>query len=136
MKQKYFADSLKIAYTKKTFPNRIKPVSIITDECPEDIKMLLLTIQDALGCSFDLSYEIVHDAADFINNDGNAEAESHEFASLYTADRLDYIDNSNQQEISDIFKEMGCDDIATAAAIWYDQKAIEAFNALKSAYDE
>lgn len=47
-------------------------------------------------------------------------------ASVYTSTRLEYLNIWNQDEISDIMREYGTEDIATACAIWYDRQVEQA----------
>ena len=77
----------------------------------------------------DLGYEITAKALDIMAevdfNDlprFDAFELEQDMASVYTAERLGYINVSNQSEISDVMRDYDAEDIATAAAIWYDDK--------------
>jgi len=86
----------------------------------------------------DIGYEIAYRAAAFLEDadpkdfdtEGNYTGDMPELASVWTFERLSYLNNDNQRDISDILKEYGCEDIATAAAIWYNQQVAEAINLL------
>lgn len=47
-------------------------------------------------------------------------------ASVYTADRLAYLDLHNEDEISELMRECGEHSIATACAMWYDRQVEQA----------
>lgn len=96
-------------------------------ELNDDVNSLDLTYQianSALNVLYEVEYKDLP-AFDVYEHDG-------EYASVYTADRLGYLNSANQQEISDKIREYDCDDIATAAAIWYDEKVKELVAALKA----
>lgn len=89
------------------------------------------------GAGFDLSYEIMAKACDVVSqqdieelagDDGFYEAEE---ASVYTAERLSYLNIHNQQDISDKMKEYDCEDIQTACAYWYDEQVRSACEQLR-----
>lgn len=102
----------------------------------ETIKDAMLNIQhDIEAGDFDLSYEIMASAcgviADIDLSDLNeAELNETETASVYTATRLSYANNSNQSDISDIAKEYNVD-FATACAVWYDNQVRNACEQLR-----
>jgi len=124
-----------------------KDIQIIKKNIPEEVHDALLDIQRNLEVGFEISYDIVSDACDIIHDrltPDEAEKEDEdiistsdlldhngiETASCYTSEQLRYISSTNQHEISDIIKECELDDIASAAAIWYDRKVEEACIAL------
>jgi len=85
-------------------------------------------------------YEIFSKACDIIANidiseitNDNAEdiINEAEPASVYTSDRLEYLNIWNEDEISDIMKEYSIDSISTACAVWYDQQAQNAARLLR-----
>lgn len=43
-------------------------------------------------------------------------------ASVYTYQRLQYLDANNDQEITDTLKECNCTTISEACAVWYDRQ--------------
>ena len=83
---------------------------------------------DNIGGQDDLSYEICAKACnevaecdmDMLEGESDDIFYEMECASVYTSDRLAYLNMNNQSEISDKMKELGLDDIATACAVWYD----------------
>lgn len=112
---------------------------IIIDKCNEEIKNILMKLiydENIGGCS-DLSYEIVACACGLFDDietikDLQEEGDSceAELSSVYTAERLSYLNLNNQGEITDIMEEWGNGtDIQTACAIWYD-------NMVRSAYED
>ena len=77
---------------------------------------------------FDLNYEIMNDALnelydqDFKDlSDYDVYNSESEYASVYTSERLSYLNNWTEDEITEVMKEYECD-IQTACAIWYDQQ--------------
>jgi hypothetical protein len=87
---------------------------------------------DRIGGAEDLSYEICARACGLIadNTDGDDLENTDignddifydmECASVYTAERLGYLNIWNESEISDKMKELGIESIQTACAVWYD----------------
>ena len=78
---------------------------------------------------FDLDYKIMDSALIELSEvefEDLAEYEVHEseseYASVYTGERLTYLNMWTQDEISDVAKEYSTEDIATACAIWYDNQ--------------
>jgi len=122
-----------------------------TDDAPEELRDLFLEhfnvsdtdyeiLNDAVGVVIDV-YDNLDDNEDdddvYDNLDDNeddddvSEAISEaatDCASVYTAERLGYMNNRNQDEISDVMREYSTHDIATACAIWYDQQVENAAN--------
>lgn len=47
-------------------------------------------------------------------------------ASVYTNERLAYLNNQNESDISDVMSEYGEHSIANACAIWYDRQVEQA----------
>lgn len=89
------------------------------------------------GENIDLAYELLNTASGLLANvelgdlaDTDLYELASDSASVYTWDRLQLLDNNNQQEISDIMKEYEYEDIATACAIWYEQKVAEVLHAM------
>jgi hypothetical protein len=105
-----------------------KSIIVYKDLLPKDVRdRLCFNIQSSqreeTGASFDLSYEIMRDALQAIEgagiNDLNLDHNDNEFASVYTAEQLSWLNINNQGDITDLVKEYDCD-IATACATWYD----------------
>lgn len=119
----------------------------ISDNCEPELKKVLMSIiyDENIGGQNNLSYDICYDACAFFdditdkyyNNDdinGDEYINEYEPSSIYTYDRLQYLNNNNQQEISDVMKEYSIDDIATACAIWYDNMVRQAISTIISDY--
>lgn len=119
-----------------------KDIQVISKKIPKEVHDELLKIQRNLNVGFELSYEIVSDACyeigdrliiddtaekdeDIINIEDITEHDGINCASCYTSVQLEYIDNNNQSEISDIAKDYETD-VAAAAAIWYNEKVLDA----------
>lgn len=98
----------------------------------------ILNIQQGLEVSFELSYEIMAKACQCIGEltlkeleTGEASEMAAETCTVYTYQRLQYLDGNNQAEITDIVK--GYDtDIEKACAEWYEQQVTTAIEALKA----
>lgn len=98
-------------------------------EFPKDTEIYKLLFRkiwdDNVGGWTDLSYEICAKACELIADSDIKDLEGEdlfyesESASVYTSDRLGYLNNNNQGEISDKMKEYDSD-IQTACAVWYD----------------
>ena len=71
-----------------------------------------LELDDLLNDNFEMNY----------NFDG--------FASIYTNERLSFLNCNNQSEITQVLKEIECD-IQEACAYWYDQKVESAIYTLR-----
>lgn len=90
----------------------------------------------------DLDYEIFSKACDIIgelsldelkDEDKASELiQEQEPASVYTADRLAYLNIWNEDEISDMMKEYSISSIAMACAIWYDEQVQSACHLLRA----
>ena len=84
--------------------------------------------------NFDLNYEIVNDACNYIGDHEDdfevIDDFTTEFSSVYTQTRLEYLNCENQYDISEVMKEISSDDIATACAVWYDRKVMEVIDEL------
>lgn len=112
-----------------------------TDKLDTATQNALLDIQRGLETDFDISYEIMADACDLFSDIETIEdledeastdtANEAEPSSVYIGVRLSYLSVNNQQEVSDIMKEYSTEDIATACAIWYDNKVREAYSVLR-----
>lgn len=117
-----------IANAMTTMDKNGETIKVYKNDLPETIKDSLINIQyqmsDDTGASFELSYEIMDDALTAISDAGIDELDSenweNEPSSVYTAERLAYMNLNNQQAISDIMREFSTDDISTACAVWYD----------------
>jgi hypothetical protein len=110
------------------------------DNTPKYIETILTDTVFAIDqeChSLDLAYTILNDV---INELAEIELKDlpeydiyenqTEFASVYTATRLEYLNMWNNEEITQKVKECECD-IQTACAIWYDEQVINGFNFIK-----
>lgn len=110
-------------------------IYVYADGIAEETKDILIEIQRHSGVGFELSYEIMASACNIVDevysnadiNQTDEELEEDAFdrtlgcASVYTGERLSWLSNWNQEEITDIMKEYSCD-IAGACAIWYDSQ--------------
>jgi len=108
-------------------------IYILSDNIDEETRDTMQTMQRALDVSFDLSYEIMAKACDiyaeaYANNEDSPtmlmeyiEENYRDYASVYTYERLSWLDNNNQSDITDIVIDHGCD-IADACAKWYESK--------------
>ncbi len=100
-----------------------------TDEAPEDLKSLFLEHYKVK----DLDYQIFSKAIDtyleaWENNEDSPtllidyiEENYNDFSSVYTTDRLSYLDIFNQSEITEFVQSYKVD-IADACAMWYDEQ--------------
>lgn len=108
---------------------------VFSDSIPTDLRDIMLEIMRKSENQFDISYSIMSDAVsslpgslDEYDEDDIYESEH---ASVYTADRLAYLTIWNQDEITQMVKEYGCD-IATACAYWYEEQVQNMFFSLVS----
>lgn len=105
-----------------------------TDDAPEELKDEFLKHYNV----DDLDYEMFSRAADIVAEvyedkpkatDDEATDDIYEraseSASIMTYDRLQYLNNNTEGEISDIMHEYSERSIATACAIWYDKQVEE-----------
>ena len=106
-----------------------------TDKAPEELKDLFLKHYNV----DDLDYEIFRAALDVVDGvymwkeDATPE-EAEEYiyetapdsASIMTYDRLQYLNNYTEGEISDVMHEYDVRSIADACAIWYDKEVEQA----------
>lgn len=111
----------------------------ISDTCDETLKDVLMTLiyDNNIGGSQDLSYEICYQATALLTDDLTEEQilsedfyiheHTQEISSIYTATRLAYLNNNNQEEITDTLKEYQTD-ISGACAIWYENMVAHACN--------
>lgn len=133
MNQKEKLALLGSAYVTKKVDDAREQIRIMNDALPADfiegIKKVQFTLNEETS-TFELDYEIMSDACSLITDNCNDIQElqdadfyelSSDSASVYTATRLSYLTIQTQDEVSEISKEYECD-IATAAAVWYDQK--------------
>lgn len=108
------------------------------EETPEHIKTI---VQDVMyendQHDFELDYDIMDDALMFLSEielkdlspDIDIYEYDNEFASIYTATRLSYLNVWTQDEISEKQKEFECD-IAEACAVWYNEQVTNVIHAL------
>lgn len=115
----------------------------IKENTPKEYRDLMLDIQhETLNNHLELSYEVGNEASFFmsdideetlLNGDMfNERVYEYEGASVYTFNRLQYLNIHNQDEITDIAKEYSCD-IQTACAIWYDREVQNVAQAMRQA---
>lgn len=104
-----------------------------TDTAPEELKNLYLEHYDVR----DLDYEIFSGACDIVAEvyeshptQEKAEEDIYErasdYASVYTSDRLAYLNMWNESDVSDLMHEYGMRSIADACAAWYDRQTEQA----------
>lgn len=107
-------------------------IYVLSSKLPEKEREELVSIAFNISETtqgFDLPYEILNNAINFVsdmdmeNQDWRDNAI--EFASVYNAERLSYLNIWNKDEISSIVGEYQTD-ISGACAIWYDERVIEA----------
>jgi hypothetical protein len=108
------------------------------DTAPEVAKALRDVLYNS-GEPLDLAYEMLNSAINELgnytleqieNDDAECQLQEVETASVYTGVRLSYLNNANQTDISTIMKDYSLDDIATACAVYYDEKVREMITAL------
>lgn len=106
-----------------------------TDEAPEELKDLFLehyNVDDLDYETFDRACDIVREVYDDKPEatDDEATEEIYERASdqasVYTADRLAYLNMRNEDEVSQTMREYGMTSIADACAAWYDRQVEQA----------
>lgn len=112
-------------------------IHVYSEDLDEATREELMRIQCDSGNSFEISHDIMADACAIIDGltlDGSGSesltdedaldlyAEADGSASVYTYTRLQYLDNNNEGEISDIMNDEGITDISDACAIWYDRQ--------------
>ena len=107
----------------------------IKPDTQKDIKDFLLEIiyNQNIGGASDLSYEIVASAIDLLDEDTIESEEDYidnDSASIYTYDRLQYLNINNQDEITEVLKEYETD-IQNACAYWYDNQVKNVYYQLK-----
>lgn len=113
-------------------------IYVLSDKLPEKEREELANIAYNISETtqgFDLPYEILNDAINFVvelelsdledENFDWQDINSDTFASVYTATRLSYLNHWNQDEISSLLKEYQCD-ISEACMFWYDERVKEA----------
>ena len=113
----------------QTKQNERAEIYLFTDNIDEEVKEILTRNiwKDNIGGTSDLGYAICNSACYLISDTAIEDLEENEdmfyesgSASVYTSDRLSYINMHNQDEISEKMKEYSTEDIATACAVWYD----------------
>ena len=140
MKTKELIELLGNAYTSKKVEDSRKQITVINDASPlhDAMRDIQFELNEETG-TFELDYEIMQTAcgiiADNITDKETLEnADFYELAndtaSVYTADRLAYMNIRNESEISEISKEYDSD-IQTACAIWYEQQVVRACELLR-----
>lgn len=105
----------------------------------DEVRDKLSEIQQVLDVGLDASYEIMSEACDIVGNleievieGGNLDlySDCDAAASVYTAVQLSYLNVNNENEISDLMKELSFTSIALACSYWHTQKVQEAAEAL------
>ena len=93
-------------------------------------------VEEDSRAGFDLSYEIMSKACDVITDTAFDELEDATFeseqSSVYTDDRLGYLNHNNQFDILDIINDYKTNSIDLACAIWYDNAVNDACYRLKN----
>jgi hypothetical protein len=106
-----------------------------TDNAPEELKDLYLEHYevrdidyDTFSTALDIVSEIYGDKPEATEEEATDDLyeRASDSASVYTADRLAYLDIWNEDEISELMREYGEHSIATACAIWYDRQVEQA----------
>lgn len=106
-----------------------------TDTAPKELVALFLehyAVQDLDYETFSVACDIVSDIYDTYGKDTDDEAteriyeQASDSASIYTSDRLSYLNNNNEYEIAEIAQEYATDSISSACAIWYDKQVEQA----------
>ncbi len=108
---------------------------VFADDAPTELQNLFCEHYEVR----DIDYETFSRACDIvgevygetpeISKDGaedDAADRADDRASVYTAARLSYINIWNQGEVADIVREYDGQDVADAAAIWYERRVKEA----------
>lgn len=107
-----------------------------TDEAPKELVDLFIkhyAIDNVDYQIFEAACSIVWEVVTSADRDDtdekiadDIEERADDVASVYTSDRLGYLNIWNQRDISDIFREYDCEDISDACAIWYSQRVQQA----------
>jgi hypothetical protein len=101
-----------------------------TDEAPKELQDIFIEhyeVRDVDYETFSAACDIVFDIYTSEPTISKEEAEddiyesASDSASVYTGERLSYLNVWNQDEVAEIVREHECD-IATGAAIWYDKQ--------------
>lgn len=92
-----------------------------TDTAPQELRDLFLENFEVKDLDYEIFSRACDDVAEVDLRDLEGSEFTGDFASVYTFDRLQYLDNNNQDEISEYVKSYEVD-IATACAIWYDER--------------
>ena len=93
-----------------------------------------------------MDYEIFNTAIDTIveaYNDCKNKKELQEYiqdnyndyASVYTYDRLQYLNNSNDSDIAEYIRNYALNDVSTACAIWYSEQVNNAISLILGLYE-
>lgn len=106
----------------KDIENAVRDVVFKIDENCHELDLAYKILNNAIGDLCEVDYE---DLENFEPTEDYPE-----YASVYTAERLSYLNAYNQYEIAEKLKEYSCDDIATACAIWYDEQVRQALEGL------
>ncbi len=120
-----------------------------TDEAPQELRDLFLehyTIRDVDYETFSDACRVIeevygeHTDKDGRFNDIDIEEAIYERsgdrASVYTSERLGYLNMWNEYEVSDIMSEYSAKSIANACAIWYDKQVEEQAMIIKNWIEE
>lgn len=127
------------AYTIKVVEDDREEISIFKDNNPEYINKKLSDIHYSLDTTLDLAYDIAHTATIVLENLGldklasddlDLYAEANSIANPYTGVQLSYLNPINEAEVSDLMKDEAITSIAQACGVWYDQKVVQACEAL------
>ena len=129
----------------KEVDDKREHIYIIADTCPTELKEVLMNLiyDENIGGIHDLSYEICYNAINILNDRpefADCDDTSYliqeitESGSIYTVERLSYLNNMNECEIYDIIKEYDVKDISTACAVWFDDMVRKAVETIISDY--
>lgn len=129
---KEVAEAMEYTGEKPADPTTRADIYIISEKCAPNVKDILMRLiyKENIGGASDLSYQIVADACALVgevepDNIELAEFYGSDCASVYTSERLGYLNNNNQHEISEKQREYDCD-IADACAAWYEDMVVQA----------
>lgn len=135
MTKKEKIDSLNLAMMVGLRDNGEK-FNHFSEGAPEELKDLFLkhyevqdldyeTFNAAIDMLIDIYSDIPLDNQNIDYVDDSIYERASDCASVYTSDRLAYLNLWNQDEISEIVHSISSYDIATACAIWYDKRIEE-----------
>ena len=141
MNQKERLSILENAYVSKKVDDAREQIYIINEKLPKEtgdaIREIQFKLNEETG-NFELDYDIMNDATIILSEIELEELETSDLyelasdvASVYTPVRLSFINNNNEQEITDLVNEYETD-IETACAIWYDNQVRTACELLRT----